>query len=103
MGVALNHFFPELTPKNLPEGQLTFRTHFQDLATTFTLQTYTTCSANWLGWKLKKRDWSPGGHRRLTMPSHNGSQRELEIRAVEEDVPVWQVSYRNAQHFAEPT
>lgn len=92
-------FFHELTPKNLSEGQLAFRTHFQDLATMFTPQTYTTCSANWLGWKLNKRDWSPGGHRRLTMPSHNGSHQELEIRAGEEGVPVRQVSYMTCSIF----
>lgn len=89
MCAELNHFPPELTPKNLSEGQLAFRPHFQDLATTFAQQTYTTCSANWLCWKLKKRDWKPSGQRRLTMPSHNGSQQELEIRAGEEDVPMW--------------
>lgn len=74
---------PKLTPKNLSTGQFAFWPHFKDLAARATVQTHTTCGTNWHCWQSKKKGWGLSGHGSLTVPSHNGSPRELDIRTVQ--------------------
>ena len=74
---------PQLTPKNLSTGQFAFWPHFKDLAARATVQTHTTCGTNWHCWQSKKKGWGLSGHGSLTVPSHNGSPRELDIRTVQ--------------------
>ena len=81
--VVLKLIPPKLIPKNLSTGQFAFWPHFKDLAARATVQTHTTCGTNWRCWQSKKKGWGLSGHGSLTVSSHNGSPRELDIRTVQ--------------------